>query len=348
MRYTKVCIEAFGHVVPDQVLSSAEIEGRLEEVYKTLRLPKGRIEEMTGIKERRLWPQGTPPSQSSTLAARRAIEAAGIPASEIGALVHCSVCRDHLEPATSTIVHANLDLPKTGVIFDISNACLGFLNGILTVANMIELGQIRAGVVVASENGGPVATTTIEALAKDPAPTRKKFKDYFASLTIGSGSVAAVLTHESVSRAGHRLLAGAYGNASEHNGLCRCTPDHAFADETHPLMETDSLSIMEHGCNLAKGVWERLRATLGWENSTPDRIFCHQIGTSHRAMLFKTLGLDPAKDFSTVEWLGNTGSVALPITFSMGIEKGRIKAGETAALLGIGSGLSSVMLGVRW
>ena len=64
--------------------------------------------------------------------------------------------------------------------------------------------------------------------------------------------------------------------------------------------------------------------------------------------MLESLGLDPARDFSTYPWLGNTGSVALPITMAIGLESGRVRAGQHVALLGIGSGINSVMIGVRW
>ena len=79
-----------------------------------------------------------------------------------------------------------------------------------------------------------------------------------------------------------------------------------------------------------------------------DRTFCHQVGQEHRARLYQSLELDPAKDFSTFEHLGNVGSASLPLTMAMGVERDPPRRGERIAMLGIGSGLSSIMLGVQW
>jgi 3-oxoacyl-[acyl-carrier-protein] synthase-3 len=79
-----------------------------------------------------------------------------------------------------------------------------------------------------------------------------------------------------------------------------------------------------------------------------DRYICHQVGSVHRRKLYEALGLDPAKDFSTFETLGNTGSVALPATLALAIEAGAIQAGHKVGLLGIGSGLNCLMLGLEW
>jgi 3-oxoacyl-[acyl-carrier-protein] synthase-3 len=105
---------------------------------------------------------------------------------------------------------------------------------------------------------------------------------------------------------------------------------------------------MINGIKLAKETWEEIRSKLGWKNSDMSRIFCHQVGSAHRKMLYETLKLDIKKDFSTLEYLGNTGSASLPITMAIGIEKGLVKKDDNLAMLGIGSGLNCVMLGVKW
>jgi len=64
--------------------------------------------------------------------------------------------------------------------------------------------------------------------------------------------------------------------------------------------------------------------------------------------LFETLHLDKSKGFSSVEYLGNIGPVSLPITLAIAIDDGRLNAGDQVTMLGIGSGLSSIMLGVKW
>ena len=142
MLYQNVCLEAFAYTVPDKVVTSAEIEALLEPLYTRLRLPQGRLELMTGITERRFWPRGTVVGQKSAETAEKALRIAGLDKPQIGALVHGSVCRDFLEPATACGVHRRLGLPERCAVYDVSNACLGLLNGVVQVANMIELGQI--------------------------------------------------------------------------------------------------------------------------------------------------------------------------------------------------------------
>jgi 3-oxoacyl-[acyl-carrier-protein] synthase-3 len=64
--------------------------------------------------------------------------------------------------------------------------------------------------------------------------------------------------------------------------------------------------------------------------------------------MLQSLGLPVERDYVTFPWLGNTGSVALPVTLALAIENGFVQAGEQVALLGIGSGINSIMLSVQW
>ena len=347
-RYKNVCLEAFGYALPDEIVSSEQLECRLTPLYDRLRLPPGRLELMTGIRERRFWPPGTLPGEKSIESGHRAIESAGMDRRLIGALVHGSVCRDHLEPATACRVHHRLELPRDCLIYDVSNACLGLLNGIVQVANMIELGQIRAGLVVGSEGGRQLVETTIDELNRDTSLTRDDIKRAVASLTIGSASCAVLLAHREVSRTEHCLLGGVARANTDFHELCTSGADEAVAGGMQPLMDTDSERLMHEGIALGAETFDRFLTVLGWRIADIDQTFCHQVGVAHRRLMLERLGLSAARDYSTVEWLGNTGSVALPITMALGIEAGRLRAGDKIALLGIGSGINVVMLGVQW
>jgi len=344
MRYQHVCIEAVCHVLPPDVVTSVQIEDRLRPLYERLGLPEGRLELMTGIRERRFFPVGTRPGQISADVARRVIDAAGIERSHIGALVHGSVCRDQLEPATASFVHHAADLPTSAFVFDVSNACLGLLNGMILVADLIELGRIRAGIVVGTEDGRSLVENTVESLLSNPSLTRQDVKRDFASLTIGSGSAAILLCDRKLSRARHRLLGGAFRADTTQHELC--TGGESSGDSLR--MQTDSELLLHAGVELAATTWQETQRDLGWTNDRVDKVFTHQVGRAHRKLLFERLKLDPELDFPTVETLGNTGAVALPTAWSIGIEQGRLSPGDHVALLGIGSGLNALMLGLSW
>lgn len=347
MRYQNVCIEAVTHNPPEEIVTSDQLEQQLSEVYERLSLPFGRIELMTGIQERRFYPRGTLPGQISVETARQAMAEAALPESAFGALIHGSVCRDQMEPATAAGVHAGLNLPAESIIIDVSNACLGLLNGMLIVADMIELGRIDAGIVVGTETGRGLVEGTIDSLLKDPTVTRKSIKGAFASLTIGSGSAAIVLCHKRISTAKNKLLGGAFLSDSSKHDLCAGGVEAEAHGDSRPRMETDSEALLHAGIELAETTWEKARHELGWTNDDVDRVFTHQVGKQHRNLLMERLRLNPELDYPTVERFGNTGAVALPMGLSMGIRENPPQKPTNLALLGIGSGLNSVMLGVR-
>ncbi len=348
MRYRHVCVETVCCTLPNNVVTSEEIEQRLAPLYERLGLPEGRLELMTGIKERRFFDPHTLPGNISRQTAIKAIEESQIDPDYFGALIHASVCRDQLEPATACGVHHATGMKKDALVLDLSNACLGLLNGMLMLANMIELGQLRAGVVVGTETGRNLVEGTIAELLSSDKITRQDVKDHFASLTIGSGSAAIVLCDSQLSKTGTRLLGGACLTDTSHHELCEGGAEAGRSDDGRPRMSTNSEALLHAGVDLAKKTWHQTKQNLGWQNSDVNKVFTHQVGRAHRKLLLKELNLPPELDFPTVEHFGNTGAVALPMALATGIQQNHLTPGDNVALLGIGSGLNSVMLGLNW
>jgi len=348
MKFQNTCIESLAVALPDEVWTSASIEERLRPLYERLRLPFGRLELMTGIRERRHWAAGTRASDASARAGRAVLARSGLRAEQIEVFVHAAVCRDMLEPATASFAHRKIGLPARAQIFDVSNACLGFVNSMTLLAGLIESGQVGAGMIVSGENGRPLVEQTLRHLLDAPAPlSRNDIKPFFANLTIGSGAVGAVLCHRSLLPAGaraHRLAGGAVRAATQHSELCK--GDTHGADAL--AMQTDSEALLVAGVALAQEVWRDFQNETGWDAHNIQRIVGHQVGSAHRRRIYETLGLDLAKDFSTFETLGNMGSASLPATLALAVEAGAVRDGDRVMLLGIGSGLNCMMMGVEW
>jgi acyl-CoA:acyl-CoA alkyltransferase len=341
MRFTNVCVESLAVAFPDEVWSSADIEERLRPLYERLKLPAGRLELMTGIRERRMWPAGTRPSDASAAAGRATLAKSSLGAERIELFIHAAVSRDMLEPATASFAHRKIGLPGTAQIMDVSNACLGFLNSLTLAGAMIESGQIQSAMIVAGEQGRPLVEQTLRTLLERPL-NRNEIKPYFANLTIGSGAVGAIVCHRSLVKGrAHRLLGGTARAATQHSELCQ---GDTYGAESL-AMQTDSEALLLAGVELAKDTWRDFTAEHGADFA---RFVCHQVGSAHRRKLYDTLGLDLAKDFSTFEQFGNTGSVALPSTLAKAIEAGAVREGDRVGLLGIGSGLNCLMLALEW
>ena len=346
VRFQKVNIEACAHFLPERVVTSESLEQRLRPLYDKLHLRPGRFELMTGIRERRHFEAGTKSSTVATKAGELALAKAGVAPDQIGCLIHASVCRDFMEPATASVVHNNLGLREDCEVFDLSNACLGVANAMVVAAEKIELGRIDYALIVAGEDGGPLVEQTIETLLAMPNAGKAELKAAFASLTIGSGAAAVILSRaKQGASVAHRLLGGTLRAATQHNRLCQ--GDRA-GHQTGPLMNTDAEALMLAGNELARETWARFRTEFEIEARPIDRYLTHQVGVRHRQLLLETLGMDPRRDFPTVETLGNIGSVSLPLGLSMAEEAGFIESGQRLAMFGIGSGLHCLMLAIDW
>lgn len=339
MRWKNVSIEAVAHVLPAEVVTSASMETRFADTLRRLGMPPGQVEKLSGVKERRWWEPGTLPSVVSTMAAERALAKAGLAPGEVQALINTSVSRDYLEPATAAMIAGQLGLGHHAISFDITNACVGFLNGLITLANMIELGQVDNGVVVCGESVREGVEATLARLAA-PTATIQTFRDNFASLTLGCGSVAFVLGRLDQSRTGHQIEGAVTRNAPEHNTLCLAQ----YAE-----MKADAHGLLVHGVALAAEAWPYAVQELGWQDPDAiDVVIGHQVSLAHFSGVFQRIGQPIEKALVTLPHIGNCGPASMPITLSLGLGQGRVTEGSRVAMYGVGSGLSCTIMGVRW
>ena len=346
MLYSKVSIDAFGYELPPNVVTSDDLEKRLEPVYEALRFQKGQLEAITGIRERRFWDPGFHMYTGAIQAAKKALDVSIITPDDIGMLIYGGVCRDNLEPATACAVAHGLDLGPATQIYDVSNACLGILNGIVQTANAIELGHIKAGLIVSCESARQIIDITIDRLHK--TLDMEVFKKTIATLTGGSGAVAVILAPRELSDTGHRILGGAARSAAEYHRLCVWGPDTGIPASGLHQMETDSVSVLQNGVPLGIETFNALRHELSWSGEQPDKIICHQVGATHQRNILDAIGIPPARDFTTFKFLGNIGTVSLPITAAIADEREFLLPGDRVGFLGIGSGLNCLMLGMQW
>lgn len=343
--FSHVCLHTFGYELPPRTLTSNDIEARLEPLYRRLKLPEGRLEMMSGITERRLWEAGTRPSRAASLAGDNTIRAAGIDPAEIQCLIFSSVSRDMMEPATASFVHHALGLSPNCLVLDVSNACLGFLDGMVLLGNMIEVGQVENGLIVSGETAEELIESTINSLLQDASLTRKTIKSAFASLTIGSGAVGLYMCRrDAETKDKPRLSHASWLANTRFSDLCL---GGQSAPET-TLMATDSEELLVQGIETANETWKQFSSDSGWGDEDIDCYFCHQVGTAHARLLFERLGLNPGKNFETLAFLGNVGSVSAPITMATAIERNRFTRNMKGAMLGIGSGINCMMLGIEW
>ncbi len=338
MRFKNVVIQSLAAIEAPIRLTSAEIAERLRPAMERLGIRSNMLEEISGIGARRLWGKDTQPSDAATMAAEKAIGDAGIDRDRIGVLINTSVCRDYLEPSTACIVHGNLGLAERCVNFDIGNACLAFLNGMDIAARMIERNEIEYALIVDGESSRPITEATIERLLQ-PEVGVKQFREEFASLTLGSGSVAMVLSSRELAPLGHSYLGSVTRAATEFNKLCYGQMDR---------MVTDTRILLTEGLKLATTTFNAAREALGWVVGELDQFIIHQVSKVHTESMMELLGLDPEKVHRIYPELGNIGPASVPIALARAVAMGQVKRGDRVALLGIGSGLNCSMAEIVW
>jgi 3-oxoacyl-[acyl-carrier-protein] synthase-3 len=263
---------------------------------------------------------------------------------------NCSVTRDYFEPATGVIVHQNLGLPETVMAMDITNACVGFSNGMFMLANLIESGVVKAGIVTTGENLGPITEATINQMIAREDMGREELLRMMPTFTLGSGAVAAVLCHSSIASTSHRLIGSVCRSASQFSDLCVGNGDFCYLQQIglNPIMTTDSQKLISSAAKLGARTWEVMQELVGWSADDVDHIFCHQVGKQVNRSFYEVQGLDIEKEFTVYQDYGNLVSAALPSALFTAAEQGLMEEGDKLLLTGYGSGLNSIFSGIVW
>ena len=81
--------------------------------------------------------------------------------------------------------------------------------------------------------------------------------------------------------------------------------------------DADSVSVLKFGVELGLRTWRDFLRTMEWSTEDVDKIICHQVGSGHKSSILKMIEVPAEKDFSTFSYLGNIGTVSLPITAAL-------------------------------
>jgi 3-oxoacyl-[acyl-carrier-protein] synthase III len=317
------------------IVTSAELDARLADTYRRVGLRPGLMERLAGIRERRWWSEGATFVDGAALAGAKALAESGIDPSEMGLLINTSVSRAHLEPATAVSIHDAIGLPSSCQNFDVTNACLGFLNGMQLAASMIDSGQVEYALIANGEDARPAHEAALARLACDTSTSKDVIAE-FATLTLGSGAVAMVMGRADRHPEGHRLVGGVNRASTSHHELC--VGDVA-------MMRTDSKNLLKYGLELCVGLWQDARAEFDWAEGA-DRYVIHQVSQVHTAAICRVLDIDETRVPRTFPTRGNIGPASVP--FTLALQADGLQRGDKVLLMGIGSGLNASCLELQW
>jgi len=350
MKYSNVFIESFGYELAPNIVTSTDLEKKLAPFFKKMGFGPGQIEGLTGIKERRYWDKDHTLAEHAAIAGQRALDEAEVSPDQIGALVYCGVGQDGFEPATSCSVADQLNIGNDAHIYDVKSACLGVITGIVNIANEIELGNIQAGLVVSCETSRQIVESTINEI--NTHKSLEFYKEAIATMTGGSGAAAVLLTNGTIGNPDnrkHALKGGVVKNAIEHHGLCNWGFEQkGMPTDSKVIMRTKAQEVLENGLVLAKKTFKAFKKEFDLSHDKPDKFIGHQVGALHHQKFYQALNVNIQKDFCTYPFLGNIGTVSLPITAAIADERGFLQPEDFVAFIGVGSGLNCYILGVEW
>jgi 3-oxoacyl-[acyl-carrier-protein] synthase-3 len=334
-RFTNTAVLSVQTADAPRVITSDALDDALAETYRRVGLRPGLLERLAGIRERRWWADGVTFVDGAAMAGAKAISESGVDPGGFGVMINTSVSRKYLEPSTAVAVHHALGLPRSCQNFDVTNACLGFVNGMELAAAMIDSGLVEHALIVNGEDSRAVQERTIDRLNGSDTVSRDVLSE-FATLTLGSGAVAMVLGRADRHPEGHRLIGSVSRAGTEHHELCVGDND---------MMRTDLKGLLDAGLELSDGLWADAAEDFDWAEGM-SRYVIHQVSKVHTKAMCDRFAIDPARVPTTFPTRGNLGPASVP--FTLAGEQDSLVEGDRVLLMGIGSGLNVCCLEIAW
>jgi 3-oxoacyl-[acyl-carrier-protein] synthase-3 len=311
-------ITGTGSCLPPRRLSNADLVAELGR--QGVETTDEWIVERTGIKARHFVEEGVYSSDLGLVAARSALEAAGLQAQDLDLIIVATSTPDMVFPSTACILQNKLGAVG-GAAFDVQAVCSGFVYALTIADAMIKAGSARKALVVGAE----VFSRLLD------------FTDRTTCVLFGDGAGAVVL--EASETPG--ILASDLHADGRHSGIL-CVPGHVSGGRVlgDPLLKMDGQAVFK----LAVGVLEEsARATLAKAGKTEadiDWLIPHQANIRIMQSTAKKLKLPMDKVVVTVDQHGNTSAASIPLALDAAVRGGRIKPGELLMLEGVGGGFT--------
>jgi 3-oxoacyl-[acyl-carrier-protein] synthase-3 len=322
-------ITGCGHFLPEQVVSSIEVEERVRACG--FDIPHGIIQRLTGVAYRRYCPEGVS-SDLAAEAARLALQDAGLSPLDIDLLIFASATHDVAEPATAGILQA-----KTGCLMahamDIKNACNSFLNALDVASGYIQLGRARRVLIACGEVLSPVINWQIQ----DPTDFLRKI----AALTLGDGGGACIL--EAASPDGRGVLPGKFFSDGRHWQLSTVLSGGTLLkrDASRFYFESESARLYSLALEHIPTLMSKVLQDLSWELSDVNMMIPHQVSISIIKEFCRILDYPLERCMVTVDRLGNIAAASIPVAISLARLEGRICTGDRLLLVGGAAGFSA-------
>lgn len=277
------------------------------------------IVERTGIKSRYIASDGETTSSLAATAAERALESAGIDATEIGLIVLATATPDQTFPSTATKVQAKLGIDDC-IAFDVHAVCTGFLYALSVADSMLRSGSATKALVIGAETFSRILD----------------WEDRATCVLFGDGAGALVL---SVEETDGGILATKLHADGRHNDLLFVDGGPSTTGTVGKL-RMKGREVFRHAVvNLAE-VLNEVLADAGLSAADVTWVVPHQANARILDATAKKLGLPPEKVVVTVDRHANTSAASVPLAFDTAVKDGRIKRGDIVVLEAMGGGFT--------
>ena len=315
-RYSRIA--GTGSYLPPRRVTNADLAQEL--ASRGVETSDQWIVERTGIRARHFADPGVTSSDLGVEAARRALEAAGVSASEIDLIIVATSTPDMVFPSAACILQHKLGIAGCPA-FDVQAVCSGFVYALTIADSMIKTGAASRALVIGAE----VFSRILD------------FSDRATCVLFGDGAGAVVL--EASDSPG--ILASDLHADGRHVGIL-CVPGTVSGGKVigDPLLKMDGQAVFK----LAVGVLEdAARATLEKAGRTAadiDWLIPHQANIRIMQGTARKLKLPLDKLVVTVDEHGNTSAASIPLALDAAVRSGKIRRGETLMLEGVGGGFT--------
>lgn len=325
---TYAAITGWGMSVPEQVVTNADLEKRIDTSDEWIRT-------RTGIAERRVVRPGEHTSTLATAAGREALQRSGLAPGDIDLVILATCTPDRPFPATACTVQANLGLHRAGA-FDLGAACSGFVYGLSVGTNMIRSGAHRRVLLIAAD----IFTHYIN------------WNDRNTCILFGDGAGAVVLEATDEPYGMLSCSLGAWGEGEDlmavEAGGTRMPSTPELLDEGRQYVYMQGREIFKHAVRGMGDSSLQVIAEAGLTTEQIDLVVPHQANVRIIEATAKRLGVSMDQVFINLDRYGNTSAGSVPIALYEAAATGRVFQDANVLLTSFGGGLTWASAVVRW
>lgn len=318
-----------GTWTPDTIVTSAMLQRK---IWPWCTLFGLNLERLTGIRERRHCPPDTHVLDVAMNAVRDLQTKVELNPDRIDTIIYAGVTRAYAEPATAAAISQRLRLSHASA-FDVSNACLGFVDALILADALIQAGQAHQVLLVSAEMGSLCSRIAINQIRRF-----RSIYHHFAGLTLGDGAVAALVSTPVLGSA-PRLSSAIRATFSYCSDACVINKQAIHHDKREPVFYADPRVLHEETMKNVPPLYDALLAFQRWDRRDVDLLVPHQTSTKMLAKGAELVEVPIEKTAITVDRFGNMGSVSVPFSLCHALDHGQAKRGDRILVAGIGSGL---------